>query len=93
MHLDLELRQTVDKLSPDTSLYQFTYTLLCKQSNWFDRFLLQDSCLYQPQTVSILQAPAVYNKYNTSQPELFCLQAQYQSYNNSWNSRPSTNSR
>ena len=38
MHLDLELQQTVDELSPDMSLDQFTYTLLCKQSNWFDRF-------------------------------------------------------
>ena len=38
MHLDLELWQTIDKPLPDTSLDQFTYTLLCKQSNWFDQF-------------------------------------------------------
>jgi hypothetical protein len=38
MHLDLPLRETVDKPLEDLTLDEFTKVLLRKQNNWFDRY-------------------------------------------------------
>ena len=47
MHLDIELRQTVDEPMPETTLEQFAGILLRKQCNWFDQYPSCGSRPYQ----------------------------------------------